>query len=174
MWKITRGPLGSWEGSPLEFARVTPDAAYKKANFRQAFLDDIAETLAALDLVDLFGIAINTAGSIAKESDQILLETTDSEKRLLTIKPEDQTRVDFAELTETLWIFSPKDQYDRPEEADSGDEAPEVAPLKKCTGQHCVGHCKFHCKEHCVAHCKDHKVEPVPPEPVPPGRPPTK
>jgi hypothetical protein len=135
------------------------------------FLVEIADTLEALNVLDLFSIAEANITSIKLEPDEMLVETTDSKKRRLDLKPVPHTGINIDEVTETFWMFSPIEgpaqepgegpteiPTERPTEIPAEEAAAERKPAGVCTGQHCMGHCKSHCRGHCKSHCLDHKI----------------
>jgi hypothetical protein len=79
------------------------------------------------------------------------LMTTDSERRILTIRPMHRSDLQIHELTETFWTFTPGPMVD-------------IGGVIKCTGEHCTQHCKSHCKNHCFQHCIDHPGPPKDPK----------
>jgi hypothetical protein len=80
------------------------------------------------------------------------VETTDSEKRRLDLKPVHSTDVNSDEVTETFWMFNPiEDSTEEPREGPT--KKPTVGPTEEkvlgvCSGQHCLGRCKSHCLDH--------------------------
>jgi hypothetical protein len=171
LWKPVRGPEGQWSFFPLEYLQ-TQDKASTPGSYLTGlspFLVEIADTLESLQVLDLFSIAEANITSIRLQPDEILVETTDSKKRRLDLKPVPDADVNIDEVTETFWMFSPIDgpaqepgegptetPTEGPTEAPA-EGATERKPAGVCTGQHCLGHCKSHCKGHCKSHCLDHK-----------------
>jgi hypothetical protein len=173
LWKPVRSPQGQWQFFPLEYLQPL-DKAYVPQSYLTGlspFLIEMAETLEAMNVLDLFSIAEANITNVRVGPDEILVETTDSQKRRLDLKPIHTTGINIDEVTETFWMFneiedSTEKHGEDPTET-SGEglaEAPtegsaEVTPKPAgvCTGQHCVGHCKAHCKTHCKSHCLDHK-----------------
>lgn len=169
LWKPIRSPQGQWQFFPLEYLQPLDKASVPRSYLTglSPFLVEMAETLEALDVLDLFSIADTNITTIKIGPDEILVETTDSQKRRLDLKPLHNTGINIDEVTETLWMFN--DIEDASEEHGEGEtpgegptevpaESPgEGKPASVCTGQHCVGHCKSHCRVHCKNHCLDHK-----------------
>lgn len=145
LWRASRGPGGQWQFFPLEFLAQREEGAGQAAGFERlgAFMLEIGEKLESLNLLDVFGIATTNILTLPCNDDQILVETTDSQKRLLTVQAEARADVNLRELTETLWTFRP------------GDDFVDLSTVAKCKN-HCFGHCKNHCKQHCKGHCKQH------------------
>jgi hypothetical protein len=144
LWKTFRDPSGQLRFAPLEF--VCGDAQESQVvDLTQypSFLTGITHALAEHDLLDMFGIATTNIMKIPLGHDELMVETTDSESRTLTITPMHRSDLQINELTETFWTFTP---------------GRLLEGAVKCSGTHCSGHCKSHCSGHCVMHCKDHKV----------------
>jgi hypothetical protein len=146
LWRAQLGIGGQWQFFPLEFlagadAQQTQAADLSKLD---TFLTDMAEQLARLDLLDVFGIATTNILSIPLEEDEILVETTDAKKRLLTIDAERRADLTVDELTETFWTFVP------------AQNVANLGQVMKCAGGHCFSHCLNHCAQHCRSHCKQH------------------
>ena len=72
-----------------------------------SFLTAIARVLAERDLLDLFGISTTNIRKISLRPDELMVETTDSERRKLTITPVHRSDLKVDELTETFWTFIP-------------------------------------------------------------------
>jgi hypothetical protein len=177
LWKPVRNPQGQWSFFPLEYLQPLEKASVPKSSLTglSPFLVEMADTLEALHVLDLFSIVEANLTKIRLRPDEILVETTDSEKRRLDLKPVHSTDVSSDELTETFWMFSPiEDSNGEPSEGSTQTtekptegptevtEKPTEGPtdgkaLGVCSGQHCLGHCKSHCKSHCKGHCLDHK-----------------
>jgi hypothetical protein len=141
IWKAVRDPGGRLRFAPLEFVRKR-DVLSLEVDLTQhaSFLAAIARALAEQDLLDVFGISTTNIRNIPLGSDELMLETTDSAKRKLTITPTHRADVKIDELTETFWTFIPGPLVD-------------IGTVLKCTGEHCTGHCASHCHEHCISHC---------------------
>jgi hypothetical protein len=144
LWRILPGIQGQWRVVPLE-AQTAGEKEERTADVQQhrPFLADLAEALAGLGLMDLFGVATLGLSSIPLGRDEILVETTDAARRVLTHTPEERGNVRIEELTETLWVFTP------------GTRIPDLGGVYNCK-MHCVGHCHAHC----YAHCKNHPEVP--------------
>ena len=167
LWKPVRGPQGQWLFFPLEYLQPLDKVYVHRPDLAELspFLVEIADTLEALNVLDLFSIAEANITSIRIGSDEILVETTDSEKRRLDLQPVHYTDVSSDEVTETFWMFNAS-EHSTKEPAEGPSEGPTEEPtegpteeraVNVCSGQHCVGHCKAHCKAHCKSHCLDHK-----------------
>jgi hypothetical protein len=142
LWKALRDARGRLQFAPLEFVRRVDARESEAVDLTQSepFLTAIANALAERDLLDVFGIATTSLMRIPLAHHELLVETTDSENRKLTITPMHRSEVQVAELTETFWTFTPGPVVD-------------IGGVIKCTGTHCTGHCKSHCKQHCYNHC---------------------
>ncbi|MCI0356448.1 MAG: hypothetical protein L0099_15645 [Acidobacteria bacterium] len=113
LWRAQIGIGGQWHFFPLEFleAPSEPDRESSDLSKVDTFLADVAEALARLDLLDVFGIATSNILSIPLDEDEILVESTDAEKRLLTIQAEHRADLNVSELTETFWTFTPAETF---------------------------------------------------------------
>jgi hypothetical protein len=141
LWKALRDSGGRLRFAPLEFVRSRDVLSYEVDLTQHAsFLTAISRALADRDLLDVFGISTTNIRNIPLRPDELMVETTDSEKRKLTITPASRADVKIDELTETFWTFTPGPLVD-------------IGTVLKCTGEHCTGHCKSHCKNHCQGHC---------------------
>lgn len=126
---------------PLEFCDY-PDGLQAETrqevqfiNGSKQFLIEIAEKLEELELSDVFGLAaLCSREPLSLAQEHTLLETTDEERRLLTLRSVPQAEVDEADTTQTLWIFTP----------------PEV--VRVFTGVNCRSHCGSHCYGHPSSH----------------------
>jgi hypothetical protein len=129
---------------PLEFCEypdhVRPEAARDVDVLRgsPAFLTAFANTLADLGLIEIFGIMnLRSREGLILERGETLLETTDEERRVLTLRAARTSELVGLETTQTLWIYSP-------------------APSR--VGAVIRGAvCAVHCAGHCLAHCMGHK-----------------
>jgi hypothetical protein len=148
LWKTGFGPSGVWYLNPLEFVVEGQGRHSTKIDFQKYadFLHEFSQHLAELRLSNVFGLATMNILSIPCNEDELRVETTDSDKRLLTVRVESRGSLDIEELTETFWTFLPNDII-------------EINGVLKCTGSHC----KFHCRSHCVAHCQSHCTKHPPP-----------
>jgi hypothetical protein len=103
-----------------------------------AFLAEFAARLAALDLTEIFGLAhLRSRDGLVLADGETLLETTDEENRILTLRPAQPVEVEGLDTTQTLWIY-------RPAVARIGAVIGGVA-------------CALHCVAHCLAHCTGHR-----------------
>ena len=153
LWRATRAG-GTWRFVPLEFVRRSDVVRGTPTNLdgQQEFLSDFADRLAEFGVVDLFGLATLNIFRIPIGHDDLLVETTDTVQRKLTVRAEPRADQPPEELTETLWTFTPDD-----EELLGGGPGHVAAarePDMICKGMHCNGHCKAHCIAHCQGHCK--------------------
>jgi hypothetical protein len=112
------------------------------------FFCELAERLAELNLLDVFGVVRRNICNIPIADDELLVERTDEANRLLTLKPEHRSELNIDELTETSWSFTPV------------EDIPDLNVTAVCKGTHCTGHCISHCKGHCQGHCIDHGGHP--------------
>ena len=145
LWKAQRGLRGVWQFVPLEFLSPHEDAERlaRELEHLGPFLLDLAETLERLDVLDVFAVATTNILALPCSNDQILVETTDSLNRRLTVRAESRSEVLLDDLTETLWTFRPL------------EEIVDVGLVAKCKN-HCFNHCRNHCNQHCRNHCKQH------------------
>lgn len=147
-YRIPSNSDGSFE--PLEFfARPASDCIPPLDDViddTPDFLDEFAQQAHRLDVADLFGLAVLQTGVVEISEDELRLETTDSDKRLLTIGATSRADVDPTAVTQTVWGFTPPD-------CDPASD--DVFAPSRCVG-HCVDHCYFHCESHCHGHCEDH------------------
>ncbi|WP_369362981.1 hypothetical protein AB5L52_06720 [Streptomyces sp. CG4] len=147
LWRAVRESGGKFAYYPLEF--VEREYAEELDGFRLdehlGLLQDMAYELEKYNLLNVFGIATLNITKLRENDDELLVETTDSVTRTLTVKPEPGPVPEDEELTETLWTFGPVNQ--------ANEEA-------ACKGTHCAGHCHGHCLGHCVGHCHSHNPHP--------------
>jgi hypothetical protein len=128
---------------PLEFCDY-PD--HLKAEARRdleilkespAFLTAFANKLDYLGLIEIFGLVnLRSRDGLILEHGETLLETTDEERRILTLKPAQASQVEAMNTTQTLWMYTP-------------------APSRigaVIAGAQCANHCAAHCLAHCVSH----------------------
>ncbi|MEU2655895.1 hypothetical protein ABZ615_11250 [Streptomyces sp. NPDC007325] len=151
LWRAVRESKGRFSYYPLEYVRAedAPELVGFDLADHQDFLSDMAQVLVEHDLLDLFGVAHPNITKLRESEDELLVETTDSKNRVLTVRPEPGPPPAGDELTETLWTFSPVHQ-------DSEQGEGEEDAVLGCTGTHCAGHCHGHCLGHCVGHCHSH------------------
>jgi hypothetical protein len=189
LWKPVRNPQGQWSFFPLEYLQPLEKASVPRSYLTglSPFLVEMANTLEALGVLDLFSIVEANLTKIRLRPDEILVETTDSEKRRLDLKPAHSTAVDYDELTETFWMFSPTEDSngepsegptettekpterptEKPTEGPPPQEPTEMPTEKPTEGPSdekalgvCSGqHCLGHCKSHCKSHCKAHCLD---------------
>jgi len=150
LWKAAPGDRTRWQFFPLEFlgSHQRKKLTSKTMGKLAPFFCDVAQALADLDLLDVFGIGTTNIRDIPISEHEMIIETTDEERRRLTVKPYLRSDVKMEELTETFWLFTP----------DEGSNDPEAA--LECKGQHCNRHCNSHCRGHCTGHCIDHNPKP--------------
>ncbi|MBD2200859.1 MULTISPECIES: glycerol-3-phosphate ABC transporter substrate-binding protein [Calothrix] len=118
--------------SPLEFqykSTATTDniEAVQALMANSNFLEEIAMKLQNFGLEDVFGLSILHREAIAIAKGEILVETTDHEKRCLTLTAVNSNDVCKEELTETLWHFTEED----------------LGFARVCLS-HCISHCTSH------------------------------
>jgi hypothetical protein len=107
LWKLKETD-GAYSLVPLEFIQrglVGDDveAVAQILIYSREFIFDIGSTLHNLNLLDGFGLVILNSGVIRLEDGEILLERTDHQNRILTLKP---CPIAVAgETTETTWSF---------------------------------------------------------------------
>jgi hypothetical protein len=128
---------------PLEFCDY-PDHLQAEARHdvevlkgSPAFLTAFANKLADLGLIEIFGLAsLRSRDGLTLEQGETLLETTDEERRILTLRPAQTSEVERLDTTQTLWIYRP-------------------APSR--VGAVIAGAtCAVHCAAHCLAHSTGH------------------
>jgi hypothetical protein len=124
---------------PLEFCEYSQylqaDARHdlEILNGSRDFLTAFANTLADLGLIEIFGLAsLRSRDGIVLEPGETLLETTDEERRTLTLRPARTSEVKALDTTQTLWIYVP-----RPSRVGA------VIGGANCS-VHCAGHCLAH------------------------------
>jgi hypothetical protein len=189
LWKPARNPQGQWVFFPLEYLQPLEKASVPRSYLTglSPFLVEIADTLEALNVLDLFSIVETNITKIRVKPDEILVETTDSERRRLDLKPVHSTDVNLDEVTETFWMFDPiedsngestetpterptESPTERPSEApaqkpsegpsEKPTEAPPEKPTEGPTGEKALGVCSGqHCLGHCKSHCKSHCLD---------------
>jgi hypothetical protein len=128
---------------PLEFCDY-PDHLKAEArhdlevlNGSPAFLTAFANKLADLGLSEIFGLAsLRSRDGLTLEQGETLLETTDEERRILTLRPAQASEVERLGTTQTLWIYRP---------------APSRVGAV-IAGATCAVHCAAHCQAHYTGH----------------------
>lgn len=129
---------------PLEFCDY-PDHLKNEArrdveifNRSSAFLTAFANKLDDLGLIEIFGLmSLRSRDGLVLEEGETLLETTDEERRILTLRPAQLSEIKGLDTTQTLWIYRP-------------------APLR--VGAVIAGAtCAVHCAGHCFAHHTGHE-----------------
>ncbi|MHA6795533.1 hypothetical protein ACVGVM_18745 [Pseudonocardia bannensis] len=128
---------------PLEFCayppEIRPEAERDLQRLRgsSAFLAAFAAKLDELGLREVFGLAhLRSRDGLVLAEGETLLETTDEERRILTLRPARAAEVEGLDTTQTLWIY-------RPAMSRTG-----AAINGACCGAHCAGHCRAHCTGH--------------------------
>jgi hypothetical protein len=136
LWRASPAKPNGWEFFPLEFLGTATEKTASPGTMDELapFFHDLAETLADLDLLDVFGVGTTNIRDVQIAENEIMIETTDEAKRRLTVKPYLQSDVKMENLTETFWMF-------RPEEYSN-----ELEAALECKGQHCNRHCTSHCR----------------------------
>jgi hypothetical protein len=128
---------------PLEFCEYPPE---KQAEVERelnrlkgctAFLAAFAATLDDLGLREIFGLAhLRSRDGLVLGNGETLLETTDEERRILTLRPARAQEVQGLDTTQTLWVYRPAlVRIGAVINAGSG-------------GVHCAAHCWVHCTGH--------------------------
>jgi hypothetical protein len=143
LWKVRWGRGGKPELAPLEFLAESEPSDHLRVD--EAFLGEFAEVLHLHGVENVFGLATLDILRVPVSPEEIRVETTDSERRILTVVPDDRATLDVDQLTETFWTFVPEDF--------------DVNVVMKCDSHcnaHCRAHCNFHCRNHCRAHCHNH------------------
>lgn len=152
---------------PVEFfpqSRVADDlpTLADAVEGREGFLADFAETAVDLGVADLFGLAVRHLELLRyDDEDELTVERTDHDRRLLTITVEDRTDVDPAATTETLWVFEP-DLGGTPGSIADRD-LPDTDPVQDCT------HTCTHSCTHTCTHTCTHSDASIPIETLPDG-----
>jgi hypothetical protein len=138
LWKADH-PAGSnsWQYYPLEFLKLSQSQEIIQQHSKTIiqhtkFLDDMAHQLFDLGLSQTFGITLLHRDCLALKPDEILVETTDEQNRILTCSPITKNKVPSEDLTQTLWSFT-------------------LYSSVNTLGQ-CIMHCNSHCNGHCVGH----------------------
>jgi hypothetical protein len=98
---------------PLEFCQY-PDESREAALTEiallvgaEGFLAELAHRLTQLNLASVFGLMTASCSKGLKvEPGETLLETTDEEARVLTLKPVPEADVEGLDSTQTFWMFS--------------------------------------------------------------------
>jgi hypothetical protein len=124
---------------PLEFCDY-PDPLKAEArrdleilNGSPAFLTAFANRLADLGLIEIYGlVSLRSRDGFILEEGETLLETTDEERRILTLRPAPTSEVAGLDTTQTLWIYSP-----------APSRVGAVVAGATCA-VHCAGHCLAH------------------------------
>jgi hypothetical protein len=112
VWKVevTDGHASYY---PLEFCQY-PEESREAALTELAllagaegFLAELAHRLTQLNLAGVFGLMTASCSKVLKvEPGETLLETTDEEARMLTLKPVPEAEIGGLESTQTFWMFS--------------------------------------------------------------------
>jgi hypothetical protein len=116
LWQLACGQHGSGF-YPLEFGRYSAEH-YKAAledfdtlSNETAFLAEISGLIRKLKISEVFGLAtLYSRRLVDCKAGETLLERTDEERRLLTLKPFKESRLRSLESTQTLWVFTPLGQ----------------------------------------------------------------
>jgi hypothetical protein len=115
----------------------------------EEFLRHFAETAVELGVSDLFGLTVRHLELLEYNDDnEMTVERTDHEKRLLTIAVEDRADVNPDTTTETLWVFEP--ELGGTPESVTDREFPGVGPVQDCT--HTCSHSCTHTCNHTCTH----------------------
>ncbi|MEA5573493.1 hypothetical protein [Calothrix sp. UHCC 0171] len=138
LWKLSSGINGenctqnlSW--FPLEFqyksvAQSDDINAVESLAANSNFLKEIAIKLQDFGVENVFGLSILHREAIAIAEGEILVETTDHEKRCFTLAAVNSSEVCKQELTETLWYFTTEEN---------------LGIASQCNS-HCIQHCFGH------------------------------
>ncbi|WP_157489070.1 hypothetical protein [Pseudofrankia sp. DC12] len=149
LWRPVAIGEGSWNFYPLEFLPAEQWSDDFSIDESGEFLFEFAEQSARLGVGDLFGVGLKVHRQLTLRDNEILVETTDLERRELVVRPVDADSI-AEELTETFWEFTPPELCGKP----------GVHAKGKCISHcsmHCKGHCKSHCNNHCSgSHCTNH------------------
>ncbi|WP_214367836.1 hypothetical protein [Pseudonocardia sp. H11422] len=128
---------------PLEFceypAQIRSEVEQDLQRLRDssAFLAAFAAKLDELGLGEVFGLVhLRSRDGLVLAAGETLLETTDEERRILTLRPAQASDVEGLDTTQTLWIYRP---------AMSRIGAVVNGPGG---GVHCAAHCWTHCTGH--------------------------
>jgi len=127
MWRVIRSDAGEFVWYPVEFTLIKGDYYLPNNNT----LSLIAQSLYVLNLTDVFGISI-LHREFPPDENTLTLETTDLERRTLSIQVVSKEVLLDDDVSETLWKFFETDNYS------------------------ISGACERHCYSHCVAHCRTH------------------
>lgn len=129
---------------PLEFCDYPEDlkgeALHELENLHGSatFLSAFASKLADLGLIDVFGfVSLRSRDGLTIELDETLLETTDEERKILTLRPAQISEIEGLATTQTLWMYRPASS--------------RVGAVIAGTG------CAVHCAAHCLAHDTGHE-----------------
>ncbi|HEV7933428.1 MAG TPA: hypothetical protein VGP70_14110 [Actinomadura sp.] len=99
-----------------------------------AFLTQFANKLEEFGLIEIFGLmSLRSRDGLILQEGETLLETTDEERRILTLRPAQVSEIEGIDTTQTLWIYRP-------------------APRRigaAISGTTCAAHCAGHCLAHC-------------------------
>jgi hypothetical protein len=124
---------------PLEFCdypdRLDVEARHDLEILQRspAFLTAFANKLAELGLIEIFGLmSLRSREGLNLKLGETLLETTDEERRILTLRPAQPSEIEGLDTTQTLWIYRP---------------APRRVGTV-ITGATCAVHCAGHCLAH--------------------------
>jgi len=106
-WRAQRGPRGQWLFYPIEFISYGEPVERRAEEFEKLgpFLFDIAQQLENFGVLDVFGISTTGILALPCRDDEILVETANLRRRLITVQPEARSEAKLDELTETFWTF---------------------------------------------------------------------
>ncbi len=118
IWAFSENDLtGERRWFPLEFTYKTNITAAGMADRicqQSQFLKDMADKLDEIGLAGVFGITTLHRDLVkANGKDDITLETTDDEARILTIAVKSRDSVNLTGATQTLWRFKENFEIDR-------------------------------------------------------------
>ena len=119
---------------PLEFVHPSsPNVSHatgltKALSENKDFVEEFATELLNMNLLDVFGITALHRDSLEVHEDEVRLETTNYDDRLLTISVASVGDIDHSTLTETQWTFTPDKDFK------------------------ILGLCSSHCFSHCQGH----------------------
>jgi hypothetical protein len=129
---------------PLEFCEYPPPLLAEARRDLQllhdspAFLTAFANRLHDLGVIEVFGlVSLRSRDGLTLQVGETLMETTDEERRILTLRPAWTSEVEGLDTTQTLWMYT---------------------PATSRLGAVVVGaRCQVHCAAHCLAHCTRHQ-----------------
>lgn len=113
----------------------------------EGFLEEFADVAAELGVADTFGLTVlHLYIQDFDRSEEMPLEVTDEENRILRVTIEPREELDPDETTETLWVFTPEEDMSAESVGDFGER---FGPAHECSHS-CTHTCNHTCGHSCT------------------------